>query len=204
MLGNETMTGLLEKTRTRTKAIRIISETSLVSSKGLNCPHFMPQVYLQDIFLCSIEEKDDSMAKRGGLVGQRMENFQHHRAAHCVVTGTWSNQGSWLSSHICVWLKVNYNNLLQNENKIDTMRKIKPDKNNKRTEHVSKTCDEEIFDRLVVRRVTAERPDSHTETSCAPAFCTQSFHSTYVSYILIPFPKKRSCKMWMRTIQTNL
>lgn len=52
--------------------------------------HTRPSVaprYLQDVFLGSVEEEDDPVAKRRGLVGQRMEDFQHHRAAHCIVTG---------------------------------------------------------------------------------------------------------------------
>lgn len=45
-------------------------------------------LYLQDVFLCPVKEEDNPVTKRRGLVGQRVEDFQHHGAAHRIVTGT--------------------------------------------------------------------------------------------------------------------
>lgn len=50
--------------------------------------------YLKDIFLRPIKEEDNSMKKRTRLVGQRMEDFQHHCTAHCIITGTYKKETS--------------------------------------------------------------------------------------------------------------
>lgn len=44
--------------------------------------------HLQDVLLGSVEEEDHAVVKRGGLVGQRVEDLQHHSAAHRVVAGS--------------------------------------------------------------------------------------------------------------------
>lgn len=44
--------------------------------------------HLQDVLFGSVEEEDDAVVKRSGLVGQRVEDLQHHGAAHRVVAGT--------------------------------------------------------------------------------------------------------------------
>lgn len=43
--------------------------------------------HLQDVLFGSVEEEDDAVVKRSGLVGQRVEDLQHHGAAHRVVAG---------------------------------------------------------------------------------------------------------------------
>lgn len=83
MLGNETMTGLMERTR-ELKEVQRERERNQEDDRrsGQMCR------YLQDVLLCPIKQEDDSMMKRCRLVGQRMEDFQHHRTAHCIITGT--------------------------------------------------------------------------------------------------------------------
>lgn len=57
-----------------------MSEFSL--QRNIGRPH------LQDVLLGAIEEEDDAVVKRSGLVGQRVEDLQHDGAAHRVVAGT--------------------------------------------------------------------------------------------------------------------
>lgn len=77
MLGNEPVAGLKESGRRVRSAPQQKQPALLPGETG----------YLEDVLLRTVEEEDDSVMKRSGLVGQRVEDLQHDGAAHGVVAG---------------------------------------------------------------------------------------------------------------------
>lgn len=114
MLSNEAVTGLTERQSKKAKKQRVRERVSKNAAEKIRkterdetfimkmtiqrgedrlvpkCKIYVlvAAFYLKDIFLCPIKEEDNSMMKRSRLVGQRVEDFQHHCTAHCIITGT--------------------------------------------------------------------------------------------------------------------